>query len=230
MTTQKRQMLAGWTCGVLLTLAVASCSTPSGSKTSLKLFNGKDLNGWTYVSADPKVPLDQVWSVKEGILTCQGTPVGFIYSGPNVTNFRMSVEYRWPAGGKPGNSGIFSRLTPAAKGIPTTVEVQLKHGNAGDLMGLQGRQLAAGQPRFFEVKAHPVAGDIAGVRQLANLEKPVGEWNKVEILAQGSHYTVWLNGKLANEAEGVEVVSGPVGLQSEDNIVQFRNVKLTPLD
>ncbi len=97
-------------------------------------------------------------------------------------------------------------------------------------MGLQGRTVAAGQPRFFSVKAHAVAGDIAGVKKLVDLEKPAGEWNRVEILAQAGHYTVWVNGKLANEAEGVEQVAGHVGLQSEENAIQFRRVRLTPLD
>ena len=230
MTNQMRKNAIRWSCGLLLTLTVTSCSTLSGTKASLELFNGKDLNGWNYVSADPQVGMDQVWSVQNGILTCQGIPVGAICHGPVVTNFRMSVEYRWPPGGKPGNSGIFSRVTTSPKAIPQAVEVQLKHGSAGDIMGLQGRQVAAGQPRFFTVKAHPVAGDIAGVKQLVDLEKPAGQWNKVEILAQGAHYTVWLNGKLANEADGVELVAGQVGLQSEENIVQFRRVWLTPLD
>jgi hypothetical protein len=230
MIHQMKHLTIGWSCSALLILAVTSCSTGPGNKAALELFNGKNLSGWNYVSADAQVTMDQVWSVQDGILTCQGTPVGAIYRGPVVTNFRMSVDYRWPPGGKPGNSGIFSRITPPLKAIPRTVEVQLKHGSAGDIMGLQGRQVAGGQPRFFTVKQHPLAGDIAGVRKLADWEKPAGEWNRVEILAQGGHYTVWINGKLANEADGVEMVPGPVGLQSEENLVQFRRVRLTPLD
>lgn len=225
-----KHLTVGYSWGALLILTVTSCSTLSGTKSSLELFNGKDLTGWNYVSADPQIQMDQVWSVQDGILTCQGTPVGAILHGPKVTNFRMSVEYRWPLEGKPGNSGIFSRITPSSKAIPQVVEVQLKHGSAGDVMGLQGRQVADGQPRFFTIKAHSVAGDIAGVKQLADLEKPAGEWNRVEILAQSAHYTVWINGKLANEADGVEMVAGQVGLQSEENVVQFRRVRLTPLD
>jgi hypothetical protein len=174
--------------------------------------------------------MDQVWSVQDGILTCQGTPVGAIYRGPDVTSFHLAVEYRWAPGGKPGNSGIFSRITPPLKPIPQAVEVQLLHGSAGDVMGLQGRQVAASQERFFQIKQHPLAGDIAGVKKLADFEKPAGEWNHLDILAQAGHYKVWLNGKLANEAEGVETVAGSVGLQSEGNVIQFRRVQLTPLD
>ncbi len=212
--------------GALLLLAFASCRTASEPR-AIELFNGRDLAGWTAAAADPKVAKDRVWSVREGVLVCQGEPVGYLYRGPSVADFRLIVEYRWP--GKPGNSGIFSRLTPGSQAIPRTVEVQLHHGDAGDVMGLRGRTIAPEQARFFSIQAHPVAGDIAGVRKLADFEKPPGEWNQVEILAQGGHYTVWVNGKLVNEASGVETLAGPIGLQSEGGLIEFRRVSLTPL-
>jgi hypothetical protein len=214
----------------LFLLAVASCSTPSKPKAAIELFNGKDLTGWQQVLAAPDVKLSQVWSVQDGILTCQGKPLGFLYRGPAVTNFRLVVEYRWPPGMDPGNSGIFSRITEPFKALPCTVECQLKHGSAGDVLGLQGKPIAAGQPRFFEVKKHAVAGDISGVAKMLDAEKPPGEWNRVEILAQGPRYQIWINGKLVNDAQGVSVVAGPIGLQSEGGMVQFRRVALTPLD
>lgn len=214
----------------LLALALASCRTGPREREALELFDGKTLSGWDYVLADSTVKMDQVWSVQDGILTCQGSPIGFLYKGPDATNFRLVVEYRWRPGETPGNSGIFSRINGAMKPIPQAVEVQLKHGSAGDVMGLQGRKVVAGQPRFFEVKAHPQAGDIAGVKKLEDAEKSAGEWNHVEIVAQGPRYSVSMNGKLINEAEGVEVVPGPIGLQSEGGIIQFRKVTLVPLD
>jgi hypothetical protein len=65
---------------------------------------------------------------------------------------------------------------------------------------------------------------------MLDAENPPGEWNRVEILAQGARYQVWINGKLVNDANGVEVASGPVGVQSEGGIIQFRRITLTPLD
>ena len=84
------------------------------------------------------------------------------------------------------------------KALPCAIEVQLKHGSAGDLMGLQGKPIAGGQPRFFEVKGHAVAGDVAGIKKMLDAENPPGQWNRVEILAQGPRYQVWLNGKLVH--------------------------------
>jgi 3-keto-disaccharide hydrolase len=214
----------------LSAMALMSCSTSSGRKRAIQLFNGKDLEGWNYVTADSQVPMDQVWSAQDGILTCRGTPVGAIYKGPHVTDFMLLVEYRWGPDQKPGNSGIFSRISEPLKPIPQAVEVQLMHGSAGDTLGLQGRQVASGQARFFEIKKHPLAGDIAGVKKISDRERTPGEWNKVEILARGSRYTVWMNGTLVNQVDGVEVLGGPVGLQSEGGVIQFRRVTLVPFD
>jgi hypothetical protein len=230
MTHHTKRIWSGWVCGGLLLLGVASCSTPGAHKRTIELFNGKDLAGWQHVLAEPEVKMSQVWNVENGILTCQGKPLGALYRGPAVTNFRLVVEYRWPPGSEPGNSGIFSRISEPLMPLPRTIEVQLKHGSAGDVLGLQGRPIAGGQPRFFEVKKHAVAGDIAGVTKMLDAENPPGEWNRVEILAQGARYQVWINGKLINEVDGVEVASGPVGIQSEGGVIQFRSITLTRLD
>lgn len=230
MTNQTRKLMSACGLGALLLTTVTSCSSPARHHATIELFDGKTLSGWAYVLADPQVKMEQVWSVQDGLLTCQGTPVGFIYKGPAVTDFRLIVEYRWPPGSKPGNSGVFSRITGPMKAIPPAVEFQLKHGSAGDLLGLQGRKIAAGQPRFFSVAKHPLAGDIAGVAKTVDAENPPGEWNRVEILAQGPRYLVKLNGKEVNAVDGVEVVAGPIGLQSEGEVIQFRRATLTILD
>jgi len=90
-------------------------------------------------------------------------------------------------------------------------------------------KLAADQPRYFFVKNHALAGDICGVQKLEDKENPPGQWNRVEILAQGPKYTVRVNGQKVNKAEGVDVVAGPVGLQSEGGEIHFRRATLTPL-
>ncbi len=224
-----RRFLPGLACFAVLLLT--SCSTcPLCGTARTELFNGKNLAGWNHVLADPKVSRDQVWTVDKGIIHCAGTPVGAIYTSEKVRDFRLLVEYRWPPGQEPGNSGIFSRITDATKPLPVAVEVQLKHGSAGDVLGLQGRRVEVNQPRSFSIKGHPLAGDIAGVAKIKDAEKPVGEWNRVLIEARGPKYTVHINDVLVNQADGVEVVSGAIGLQSEGGAVEFRRVTLTRLD
>jgi hypothetical protein len=216
---------------VALALGLTACSTPTSQpgNTPVELFNGRNLEGWQHVLADPAISRDAVWSVRDGMIVCRGEPLGMLYTTAAFTNFRLIVEYRWAPGGKPGNSGILTRINGPTRALPRCTEVQLQHGNAGDVLGLHGMTVTAGQPRSFAVKAHKIAGDIAGVKKLADAEKPAGEWNRVEVLAQGGHYTVWVNGQQINEATGVEVSTGPIGLQSEGGEIHFRRVTLTPL-
>lgn len=217
--------------GASALLTCVSCSSPKhgAGQSTTELFNGRDIAGWQYVLADPGVHRDAVWSVRDGMIVCKGEPLGALYTSESFTNFRLVVEYRWAPGAKPGNSGIFSRISVPPTALPRCFEVQLQHGNAGDVMGLQGRMLGTNQPRSFSVMNHKVAGDIRGVKKLEDAEKPDGEWNQVEILAQGGTYTVWVNGRKVNEATGAEIVAGPVGLQSEGGEIHFRRVTITPL-
>jgi hypothetical protein len=212
-------------------LALTACKgpPPRAGAEPIELFNGENFNRWRFVLADPKVKRDEVWSIKDGVLICKGEPMGFLYTGRPLANFRLVVEYRWAPGATPGNSGIFSRINKKFSAIPRCVETQLHHGDAGDILTLQGMKLAAHQPRYFSITNHPQAGDICGVKKLEDKEAPPGQWNRVEILAQGPHYTVWMNGQKVNEADGVDVVAGPLGLQSEGGEIHFRKVLLTPM-
>jgi hypothetical protein len=217
--------LAGAVC------ALTSCRTPDEGAVNrpLELFNGKNLAGWTHVLEKPDVPRDAVWSVRDGILVCAGKPLGVLQTERAFTNFRFVLEYRWAPGDKPGNSGILTRINGPARALPRSAEVQLMHGSAGDVLGLQGMRVLSGQPRHFELKGHKVAGDISGVRKVVGAEKPPGEWNRIEVLAEGGSYTVWMNGQQINHAVGVEMLAGPLGLQSEGGEIHFRRATLTPL-
>jgi len=217
--------------GLLGILILTSCSSPRRTPESgaIELFNGRDLNGWKAVLVDLSVSRDTVWTVNDGWIVCRGDPVGFLHTDRPFTDFRLEVEYRWAPGAKPGNSGIFSRVNDFSRAIPRTVEVQLMHGSAGDVLTLQGMKLGTDQARYFHVAKHELAGDIDGVKKIADAEVEPGQWNRVEILARGPHYTVWINGQKVNEAFGVETLAGPVGLQSEGGEIHFRRVSLTPL-
>jgi hypothetical protein len=213
----------------LLTLTGCRCCHKGAGQASLELFNGRDLQGWRHVLAEPDVPRDAVWTVRDSLLVCTGKPLGVLHTERAFTNFRLVVEYRWAPGGEPGNNGILTRINGPARPLPRCAEVQLRHGHAGDILGLQGMRVAPGQPRHFEVLNHAVAGDIQGVRKIEDAEAPPGEWNRVEVLAEDGMYTVWMNGRQINQASGVEVIAGPIGVQSEGGEIHFRRITCTPL-
>jgi hypothetical protein len=71
--------------------------------------------------------------------------------------------------------------------------------------------------------------DGKGFRGAKDLEKPVGEWNKIECIAQGHEIFIYLNGTLVNHAVNVHPQKGRIQLQSEGAEVFFRKVELTSL-
>jgi hypothetical protein len=213
----------------LITLA-GCCSVCSSRAQTVELFNGKDLEGWTHLFETEDAPASTAWSVKDGILTCQGEPFGYLYTKKSFENFRLDVEYRWVSTTPPRNNGIFSRIqNPRSGAIPRCVETQLNAGQAGDLMTMQGMTMDTDQPRFFHIPNHELAGEVHGVKAVKNVERSGEAWNEITVIANDGTYTVTMNGESINEATGIEVLSGPIGLQCEGGIIQYRRVAITPL-
>jgi hypothetical protein len=72
--------------------------------------------------------------------------------------------------------------------------------------------------------------DIKGFRGKNDVEKPTGEWNHMECIAEGDKITIMLNGTLVNQAENVRPSRGRIQIQSEGAEIFFRQVTLTPLN
>jgi hypothetical protein len=70
---------------------------------------------------------------------------------------------------------------------------------------------------------------MTGATKSAGAENPVGEWNRYEIVLDGTKLDVSVNGKKVNAATVADVVAGPIGLQSEGGEIHFRKVELQPL-
>jgi len=219
----------------LVVLAVAACLTGSataaeGQPKPIELFNGQCLAGWDCFLADPNVKMEDVWSVKDGILVCKGEPLGYLFTEKEYTNYKLIVEWRWAPGKTPGNSGVLLRIVgKAVSFLPKCIEAQLASGDAGDIWAFYGAAVKGDADRMTVVKGHAVLGDLAGVRKIKGNEKPPGEWNQYEITLNGGDLTVVVNGEKVNEATGCDVVPGKIGLQSEGGEIHFRTVKLIPI-
>jgi hypothetical protein len=213
---------------VVLPVAAAAQSQP------VRLFNGKDLSGWSHYLADPKVSATDVWSVRDGVLICKGEPLGYLYTNDDYTSFKLVVEWRWAPGaaaklGKTPNSGVLLRATPAQRVIPRSYEAQLQSGNAGDVYGFWGLPLNGDPDRRREARGHEMLGDMVGFKKTEAAEKPEGEWNVYEITFDGPSLTLKINGNQVNTATGASVVPGRIALQSEGGEIHFRRVELVPI-
>ncbi len=200
---------------ILLAFLAVSCGQQSG-----EIFNGKDLSNWNFVVENNAVPGDQVYTVKEGVISIQGEPLGYMYTKEKYHNFTLELEYRWA--GEASNSGVFILIEDPANPFPRGIECQLMAGKAGDFVLLNGSDLneytlpegVTERPKF------PVIG-----KQNPSSEKPTGEWNKVQVTVIDGAISVYINDVLQNEATST-VKEGHIGLQSEGKEVQFRNLVL----
>jgi hypothetical protein len=209
---------------VLASAAVAAEGekTPKTVGKPLELFNGKNLDGWDYHLDDKSVPMDKVWSVKDGILHCTGKPAGYIFTKRHdFENYVLDVEWRWP--GQGGNNGVLVHVTtPGALGVwPKSLEVQLGSGDAGDFWIIGTK---------IHVENEKERRDD---RRYLNLtegsEKPLGEWNAMEIVCRGDEVLVKVNGELVNHATNCSERKGAIALQSEGTPIEFRKVELRKL-
>ncbi len=71
--------------------------------------------------------------------------------------------------------------------------------------------------------------DVKGFRGKGDIEKPVGEWNRIECIAAGDKITIMLNGTLVNQAQNVKPDKGKIQIQSEGAEIFFRRVELIQL-
>lgn len=229
----------------VLSAVMVSCSPPSGDQTTglepnavpprpvtpaaqpevVDFLASRDLEDWNYILQDPAVKKEDVWSFNEaGHLICLGEPLGFLATRQSFSRFKLTVEWRWP--GEPGNSGVLMFIQ-SDDPIPTSVEAQLKHGSAGNLMGLRGAVIDG---EGLVEKEHPTIGALRILAKKAGEEKPAGEWNRYVITVENDSIKLLLNGELANECTLPETLSGPIGFQSEGRAIEFRMIQLTPLD
>lgn len=223
----------------LLAFALAGCSeteAPAADEPSadaaapeaIALFDGESLAGWSHVLVDDTLKMEDVWSVVDGAIVCKGEPLGYLVTDDSFQDFKLTLEWRWAD--EPTNSGVLLRIAGEPIGfMPKCVEAQLMHESAGDIWAFRGATVDGAEDRIKTVEDHEDLGDFKGVGKIKMAEKPAGEWNHYEIEVKDGTMKVTINGEMVNEASGLEVVSGPIGLQSEGSEIHFRNIELEKL-
>ena len=205
---------------------------PVQAEGSLDLFASKNLADWNFFLVDGAKKEDVFSFTDEGILRCTGKPFGWLSTKEKYRDFKLTVQWRWPEGVEPTNSGVFLRMNAEPGGfLPRCVEAQLQHKNAGDLWAFHGMGLAGFDKARFTHNSpgNDVTGELRGIKKLVDAERPAGRWNTYEIVCQGGTIVVSVNGTIVNWTKDFEDIAGAVGLQSEGGPIEFRNFFLTPL-
>ncbi len=172
---------------------------------AVELFNGRDLSGWSAAGGAPV----QGWSVKDGILVNSDRAPDLV-SQDTFWNFELQAEFRV---GPKSNSGI----------------------------ALRDRYEIAIQEDFGRpLDTHSMGALYSRIVPAVMASKPAGEWQTLAIRLVGRVLTVSLNGKTIidrQEVEGLTAMAhnpdeanpGPLSIQGDHGIVEFRKLTLTPL-
>ena len=169
---------------------------------SATLLNGTDLQGWKALEKDRK----NQWIVQDGILKNPAAGVNLI-TEETYEDFKLHIEARYP---KNSNSGIYLR---------GRYEVQVEDGYGKDPNSIL----------FGAVYGFLTPNGMAA--------KKAGEWQVFDISLIGRRVTIVANGKtIINDQiipgitggaiDSKEAAPGPIMLQGDHGLVEYRNISI----
>ena len=201
--------------GIMTAQGKSKTKAPKARQTML--FNGKDLKNWIFHLKDPSVDPAGVFTVQNGVIHIKGDPFGYMRTKKAYSDYDLHVEWRYPS--ELSNSGVFIHGQEPDTIWLRTIECQLMAGNAGDFVCMNGAEMNEQKDKKQRV-----------IRKMAaSNEKPLGEWNMMDIKCNGNTIEVKVNGLLQNKGTGLNLSEGSICLQSEGKEIEFRNVYLTKL-
>ncbi|MDP2041994.1 MAG: DUF1080 domain-containing protein [Algoriphagus sp.] len=125
-----------------------------------------------------------------------------------------------------GGTGDFIVVGDGSENFSITSPVaEEKLGNS-PVFQAGGKETTVNRGRVNWYGRDPDWKDVIDFRGNQDVENPVGEWNRVECLVEGDKISIFLNGKLVNQASNVRPSRGKIQIQSEGAEIFFRKVEL----
>ena len=195
------------------------------------LFNGKNLNGWYSFLAtkgknnDP----DKVFVVENGVLHISGKEFGYISTEKTFKNFHLAVEFKWgekkfpprDADTTKRDNGIcfYVPLNEVDFVWPKSIECQIQEGDVGDIWLIDSTTVV-----YDGKQTRP--NNYTRVKKKTDNEKPNGEWNLVEVIANRDQIIYKVNGIVVNEARSPSLDEGKIIIQSEGAEIYYRKIEI----
>jgi len=185
------------------------------------LFDGKSLDKW---NVSPE--LAKVWSVVDGTIKCDSSAAGgTMLTKEDFSDFILRAEFR----ANPDiNSGIMLR-NPRPRPV---VAGEKKKGGGGQGYEVQIRDKDPGNYTGGSF----LTGSLVNVGKApATAKIKPGEWNTIEITAQGDHFVIIYNGEKVVDGHDTKLSSGGIGLQlahpedARGKDIEFRSIKVKRL-
>ena len=93
-----------------------------------------------------------------------------------------------------------------------------------------GKAVTRNSGRFNWWGRDPAWKDVLGFRGSRDVEKPAGEWNRMEVICDGDSITNIVNGYVVNVGTKSSLTKGKIMFQSEGAEIFFRKIEVRPLD
>ena len=200
------------------------------SQKAKPLFNGKNLDGWYSFIKNRGKNNDSlgVFSVKDGLLHITGQEFGYIVTEKKFSDFRLVIEFKWgekkypPRENRVRDNGILYYVVDSDRVWPRAIECQIQEGDCGDFWLIDSVTLVIDGVRTEATKNTRFA-------KKKDNEKPSGEWNRLEIIAQKGKCTHIMNGVVVNEGTDASVRTGRILVQSEGAEIYYRKIDIEEL-
>ncbi len=92
-----------------------------------------------------------------------------------------------------------------------------------------GKPVTRNSGRFNWWGRDPSWKDLIGFRGARDVEKPAGEWNRMEVICDGDSITNIVNGYVVNAGTKSSLTKGKIIFQSEGAEIFFRKIEIRPL-
>ncbi len=169
---------------------------------------------WTIVLANKSVNPAAIFRFEDNMLYVSKGSAGYIRTNKQFSNYNLKLEWRWLAA--KGNSGVLLHIQKLDSVWPKCFQVQQKMDAAGDIICMNGLWATecTDKVKFTVAKMQP------------SNEKPIGEWNSMEVISKNGTLTVYVNGVLQNKLTGLTKKKGYIGFQAEGQAIEYRNLVL----
>lgn len=206
----------------LLTLLVAVSCSGADEPGFAPIFNGRDLSGWTI-----RGQYGPGYVVEDGKIVCPADGGGNLFTEKEYANFILRFEFKLEEG---SNNGIGIRAPYEGDAAYKGMEIQILDHDAPVYRG-----------KLRPAQYHGSIYDVVAAK--TGYLKPTGEWNVEEIIADGRHIKVTLNGTVIVDANlddvtdpavlkkhpGLARATGHIGLLGHHSRVEFRNMRVREL-
>lgn len=181
---------------------------------------------WGSITWEPRKDMAR----KSGILIhCQGADGNFTptFDSPWITSVEFEI-YDGRTGDAVLVPGYDSPDVPVRK-FPRATMRALRGDNHWNPRGTP-QEFVSGKGRMHWFGKDPDWENVLGYRGRNDVEKPSGEWNRLEAIVDGGDMIFLVNGVKVMELTDSSLSHGRIFFQSESAEVFFRRIELHPLD